>query len=531
MKTLDNLLTQKNFNIIMATAVLLILVLPVGIANIYLGFYKGESPCILCSHERHGMILIGILGLFILKYGAKIKYIASIFIVSFWFLLETVRHVGNHAQKDLGTGIGDIILGLHTPTWAFVVFVAVILFMSFMLFFIRSNNGLDTELVSKELIIKKDTPYVKGIFIVYMVLVSTNVYQIFMTDGPPPYGGVGTPARFTPNIVKASQYWDNERWWSHFIHGEISLFGANQGPSPYVPVENETKLVFKTDFAQSPMISNNLPLNILDTKELGFKAINAFKQGVAGGIAYDRENNEFAIISTGGAAYFTNSQFKEVKEFVTIDHVNGLSIPLSVDATYYGPGKLVSTAYNKMLWGVEKASKENINAKAQWKAFREIKGDLMPMFKGLKVPIVTTRAKKAYVLSLAKDPNSKYAYMISIATKKSPKVILLKYDTKDNMISEETILEFSSNAKLKDGAKVSDFYITGADIVNGKMLAISKNYNALLVINLQLKTIEDLYELPNIGDAHDIAIKDDKLYILSRSENKDKVFILNNPLH
>jgi len=208
-----------------------------------------------------------------------------------------------------------------------------------------------------------------------------------------------------------------------------------------------------------------------------------------------------------------------------------LSIPLSVDATYYGPGKLVATAYNKMIWGVEKASKENINAKAQWKAFREIKGDLMPMFKGLKVPIVTTRAKKAYVLSLAKDPNNKYAYMISIATKKSPKVILLKYDTKDNMISEETILEFSSNVKLKDGAKVSDFYITGADIVNGKMLAISKNYNALLVINLQLKTIEDLYELPNIGDAHDIAIKDDKLYILSRSENKDKVFILNNPLH
>jgi len=128
-------------------------------------------------------------------------------------------------------------------------------------------------------------------------------------------------------------------------------------------------------------------------------------------------------------------------------------------------------------------------------------------------------------LSLEKDPNSRYAYMISIATKKSPKVILLKYDTKDNMTSEETILEFSSNAKLKDSAKVSDFYITGADIINGKMLAIYKNYNAFLVINLQQKTIKDLYELLNIGDARDIAIKDDELYILSRSENKDKLFI------
>jgi len=72
------------------------------------------------------------------------------------------------------------------------------------------------------------------------------------------------------------------------------------------------------------MISNNLPLNILDTKELGFKAINTFKEGVAGGIAYDRTNDEFAVISMGGAVYFTNSEFKEVKEFVAINHVNGL---------------------------------------------------------------------------------------------------------------------------------------------------------------------------------------------------------------
>ena len=66
---------------------------------------------------------------------------------------------------------------------------------------------------------------------------------------------------------------------------------------------------------------------------------------------------------------------------------------------------------------------------------------------------------------------------------------MLKFDTKDNTISEETILTFDKGLQLKEGAKVNSFYITGADIANGKMLAISKNYNALLVIDLASKAI------------------------------------------
>lgn len=56
---------QKRFNLLMTTAVLLILAIPVGIANIYLGYVVGESPCTLCWFERIGMILIGVLGIFI----------------------------------------------------------------------------------------------------------------------------------------------------------------------------------------------------------------------------------------------------------------------------------------------------------------------------------------------------------------------------------------------------------------------------------------------------------------------------------
>ena len=150
--------------------------------------------------------------------------------------------------------------------------------------------------------------------------------------------------------------------------------------------------------------------------------------------------------------------------------------------------------------------------------------------KGARINIGTTRAKKNYILSLAKDPDSRYAYMVTIPAKKAQNVVLLKFDTKDNTISEETILEFGKGLNLKDGAKVNQFYITGADIAGGKMLAISKNYNALLVIDLASKAISGAYTLPEVADASDIAIKGDKLYILSRDKGVDKVFVVKNPL-
>lgn len=525
---MKNLLNEKIFNIIMTTAVLLILVIPVGLACVYLGFYKGESPCLLCGHERFGMILVGILGIFMLRYGVKIKYIVSVFIVAFWFLFEGLRHVGNHGPRDVGMGFGEAMFGLHTYSWAFVVYWVVVLAMALMMLFIRGDNNLGKEIFLKDLLIKDFSPYTKGVASLSLIIVLLNAFQFFFTNGIPPYGGSGSPARFTLNLGKAASYWDDHHWYEGLFKNP-TLLGQNQGPKPYVPGINENKkLKFNPNFADIPITNLGEKLSVLDTKEIGFKALSAFNKGVAGGIAYDKARNEFAIISTGAAVYFTDENFKEAKEFAKIDQVNGMDIPISVDATFYASGKLVATAMNKTIWGIERT--DNIDAKKQWKFIREVKGNLMPMFGGSRKPVQTTRAKRNYILSLAKDPDSIYAYMVSIKAVKSPKIALLKYDTTDSTISEETILLFSDEAGAKQGAKTSDFYITGSDISNGKMFALSKNFNALVIIDLASKSIEKAFELPQIGDFHDIAIVDDKLFVLSRIDNKDKVFVLNNPL-
>ncbi len=529
-----SLLTEKNFNLVMSTAVAIILIVPVGMACIYLGFIKGESPCLLCGHERFGMVAVGVLGLFMVRYGVKIKYVALVFLCGFWFLFEGLRHVGNHAQRDIGQGFGEAMFGLHTYTWAFVVYWCVILAMALMLFFIRKDNVLGKDLLEPSVKIKEFSGYAKGVVALSTLIIFANVLQFLITNGPPPFGGSGDPVRFTPNIAQSSQYWDNKHWHENFRPNKWSLLGGNQGPEPWIAGVNEKEdknYPFDTNPANSPIVSQNqTPLELIGSKDIGFKALSTYGKGNAGGIAYDRINNEFAIIGTGAAAYFTDENFAEFKEFATLDQVNGSDIPLSVDATFFDAGKLVATAYNKTIWGVEKVSADKVDEKVRWVFFREHKGDIMPAFKGDRARIGTTRAKKNYILSLAKDPDSRYAYMLTVPAKKAPNVILLKFDTKDNTISEETILTFDKGLQLKEGAKVNSFYITGADIANGKMLAISKNYNALLVIDLASKAITGAYTLPSVADASDIAIKGKELYILSREGGKDKVFIVKNPL-
>lgn len=59
---------------------------------------------------------------------------------------------------------------------------------------------------------------------------------------------------------------------------------------------------------------------------------------------------------------------------------------------FFDAGKLVATAYNKTIWGVEKVSADKVDENVRWVFFVSIKGDIMPAFKGDRARIGTTRA-------------------------------------------------------------------------------------------------------------------------------------------
>ena len=56
---------------LLALAVLVITVVPVGLATFWLGFVRGDSPCVMCWEQRIGMLLLALTGLFILRFGPR----------------------------------------------------------------------------------------------------------------------------------------------------------------------------------------------------------------------------------------------------------------------------------------------------------------------------------------------------------------------------------------------------------------------------------------------------------------------------
>ena len=105
---------------------LLIVLLPVGIANVILGYMMGDSPCTLCWGQREEMAFIGVVALFMVRYGFKPKYLAMMLVMAGVGLYSSFRHLGNHAARDVGQGFGLEILGLHTQMWAEIVFWCVV---------------------------------------------------------------------------------------------------------------------------------------------------------------------------------------------------------------------------------------------------------------------------------------------------------------------------------------------------------------------------------------------------------------------
>lgn len=190
---------------------------------------------------------------------------------------------------------------------------------------------------------------------------------------------------------------------------------------------------------------------------------------------------------------------------------------------------LVTTGFNKTLFAVKRVAQDKIDAYKEWNLFRETSGGLeMPWYSD-RPAILTIRTKKQYVLTLAKDPQSDFMYMLSVPNDHAKKQILIKIDTKDRLLSGERIV--NSAIELKNGRDFKDYYITAGDIANGKFLAYSKNYNTLLAINLTDAKITDAYEMPNIGEISGLAIKGESIFALTHKDKKLLVVELKNPLN
>lgn len=103
----------------------------------------------------------------------------------------------------------------------------------------------------------------------------------------------------------------------------------------------------------------------------------------------------------------------------------------------------------------------------------------------------TERAKFSYVQSSAADGT--YVYTATVPDNKNKtKFIISKIMMSDWMLSAE----YTPKANLKEGRTLGELYVTGMAYENGKLYAVSKNFNTLLVIDEPTQTVEAAYSLP-----------------------------------
>ncbi|BEG57509.1 hypothetical protein NHP21005_11970 [Helicobacter sp. NHP21005] len=134
----------------------------------------------------------------------------------------------------------------------------------------------------------------------------------------------------------------------------------------------------------------------------------------------------------------------------------------------------------------------------------------------------TSRASTYYILSARSDGT--HTYMLTVPNKRYKQLILVGMLDQDLGLSSEAVVRPLKTNPLKKGRTLGEFYITGLAFYQGRLFALSKAYNTLLVINPYDATIIDAYGLPaSVQNPTALTFVDNAL-IVSGYANKHDIF-------
>ena len=514
--------SEQNYRFTLTTGALLILAIPVGIACIVLGFIIGENPCIMCWDERSGMIYLGVLLLFMLRYGLRMKYLAAYAFWCFFGIYMGLRHTGNLIWRDLGQGFGSAILGAHTYSWAVFVYWAAVFSIILIVLFIRKNSAAAEALAGIRSEIKKFGRYTNAVTAVCLAVILLNAFQAFLENGVPPYLGKGRPARVTLDLSKAAHDWDGKIWGNLFK--PTTLRGIWGVEKPYIAgVSPDAGQAFSSDPASGPIALSGEALRLEGTFELPFESRGFGGKGAVTGIAWDETSGKFAFVTNNAGIYYTDHDFARTTDSAILDYPNGNDIVDTIDATFMG-SKLIASAYNKTIYATELIDPAKVDGWWQWRIFREATPGFAPVWGFNRPWLSTARAHRSFVSAAAYDASTNSLYETTVPNRFCKDTIFLAFDMADREVVSERILRAADGIALQNGRKGLDYYITGAVSVGGKVLAVSRNYLSLLVIDPASARVEKAIALPEgIADPHSLTAAQGSLYLLDRRNGSDVV--------
>lgn len=465
----------KTFYDIICWGGLLIVLLPVGIANIVLGYFMGDSPCTLCWGQRQNMAYIGVVALFMVRYGFKPKYLASMLVMAAVGLYMSFRHLGNHAMRDVGQGFGLDVFGIHTQMWAEIVFWCVVMLFGLACFLAPRFDALIAEMRAKPW--RPLTTFYKAAFGIVAFIIASNTFQALWSTGLPPNWGQGDPVRFSFNPKYV--IWSADGW--HGMWGGFNVLGKRDVKDPdfaYAPNAKKLGITFDNNAQNSPVVLNG-ELKIAQTRPI---------EGI---------NQPINMISQVRGQYFLASKYNfwvlddELKPTVSaeIDPWFSANVLDIVGITPYKDDAFVLMGTNKSL--LRARLNPNADDVKGWANFVEGRTQVEAVGGLGRARIDTERAKYSYIHSSATD--GRYIFTATVPDNRNHKTFVI---SKALMADWTLSVEFVPGADLKDGRTLGELYVTGMVYEDGKLYAVSKNFNTLLVIDIAAEEVTAAYAIP-----------------------------------
>jgi len=470
---------------ILALAVLALAVVPIGIAVFVLGFIQGDSPCVMCWEQRIGMALVALVGLFVLRYGPKPKYIGLGVLIAIWGVFMGIRHTGMHAARDVGQGFSVEILGAHTYTWALFIYWVSVATMGLLLLTTRKED-ID------------DRPRSLGFLgtlaaLVFLVVIAGNIVQAFASTGPPPFMGQSDPVRFS--FAPKHWVWSLDEW----SPAPVSLRGRWAIDKPHLDG-------LPSDPGAGP-IAGLTAAAVTGQLKIGFPL-----SGPPTDLCYDPATKEF-LVTTGHGVYLADDSLAKLDRYTVIDPGYSVDLGQFGAGAFVDNGAVVAIGENKSYVVITPTDKADADAN-----FRYFLESFDRFDERARSRFGTVRARMMYVMSAAYDPATRSVYTVTVPNNKVKRLVVSRFGP-DMVLSEEfsPALAADSGLTLASKRSLDEFYVTGATIAGGKMYAISAAFNTLLTIDLHSRSVSAARAIPGLARPVGIAAKGDEFYILGES--------------
>ena len=478
---------------ILAWAVIILMAGPVG-AAVWLGLVQGDSPCILCWAQRTSMVLIALVGLFVLRYGPRPRYLGMAVLLGAWGVFMALRHSALHLARDVGQGFSAPIFGVHTYAWSWVVHWTVLAVIGVLLLLLRADDAASGTREPG-----RTGRFAMGLF---LVVVAGNAFQAFASTGPPPFIGQADPVRFSLD----PRHWV---WSLEETAGAISLRGSWTIPEP-------DPAVVDPDPAHGPLA--DLPtLSVSGWEQVGVRL-----EGTLSDLARDPATGRFLAVTDGHGVYLLDSTLSQVLHHVVLDP--GYSIDLSplAGAAFLGGDTLAVLSTNKSYVLLRPDSSADANR--EWRHFLSTDGGVSELRRSR---FATVRGRQMYVMSLAYDPAADELVAVTVPSPRHRRLVVSRFARTDFLPVSELVPILATGLTPSGPERtLADFVVTGAVVADGSLYALSAAYSTLLVMDPQGRMVRAAYAVPGLQSPTGLTARGSQLLV---AQADGRIAVLERP--